>query len=156
MSKKGDLIEEKGLFAVIIDKNEREATRHYIARGSVIETANDEVVTPNTILARPQSDDVVVIAQWDPFSDLIIAEEEGVISYRHIYAGLTVSEIEDVNTGESYKVINDYISNEYSPALILKTKDTKGKTVEIEYLLEAGTSVLVQEKRQSNQSTNYC
>ena len=36
--KAGEAVNEKGLFAVIVDVDDREALRHYIARGSVVET----------------------------------------------------------------------------------------------------------------------
>ena len=40
---------EKGLFATVVDANNREAVRHYIARGSVITAADDEVVESSTM-----------------------------------------------------------------------------------------------------------
>jgi len=37
--------DEKGLFAVIVDDNNREATRHYIARGSIIKVQDNTLVS---------------------------------------------------------------------------------------------------------------
>ncbi len=42
--KKGEPVVEKGLFAVVVDKQNREASRHYISRGSIIQKAAGESV----------------------------------------------------------------------------------------------------------------
>ncbi len=42
--KEGDKVNEKGLFAVVVDENNREAARHYISRGSVVKVDDDAYV----------------------------------------------------------------------------------------------------------------
>ena len=150
--KKGDKITEKGIFAVIVDENDREATRHYIARNSIIEVSSDENVVGTDIIAKPEFEEDLIIAQWDPFSDLVIAEEEGEVAFRHIYAGITVVEDIDESTGETYIVVNDYIPADYSPALIIIDKDGN----ETEYLLEARSSVVVRDKAKVKKADILC
>jgi DNA-directed RNA polymerase subunit beta-beta' len=150
--KKGDKIKEKGVFAVVVDDNDREALRHYIARGSIIEASSDTKIDKTGIIAHAENDKEFVIAEWDPFSDLVIADEEGTISFRHIYSGITVVEDLDETTGETHIVVNDYIPAEYAPALIITTKDGE----ENEYLLEPKTSIVVKDKATVNIADILC
>jgi len=121
--KSGYEVVEKGLFAAIIDSNNREAVRHYIARGSVIVTDDDEVVDGQTLIAKPSSDESVVIAEWDPYSNPIISEANGVVKYEDIIVGTTASEQLDELTGKTRLMINDHIATEYKPTIVLATED---------------------------------
>ncbi len=132
-------VTEKGLFAAIIDVNNREAVRHYIARGSVIVTNDDEAVDASTLIAKPASDESVVIAEWDPYSNPIISEANGTIQYEDIIVGTTASEQLDELTGKTRLMINDHISSEYKPAIVLATED--GELMR--YAIEPKSSVFV-------------
>ena len=116
-------VKEKGLFATVVDANNREAVRHYIARGSVIVTEDDAVVEAESMIAKPQSDESVVIAEWDPYSNPIISEANGTIQYEDIIVGTTASEQLDELTGKVRLMINDHIPAEYKPAIVLSTED---------------------------------
>jgi DNA-directed RNA polymerase subunit beta' len=137
--KAGYEVEEKGLFAAVIDSNNREAVRHYIARGSVIVTNDDESVDSSTLLAKPSSDESIVIAEWDPYSNPIISEANGTISYEDIIIGTTASEQVDELTGKTRLMINDYVSSEYKPTIVLATED--GEI--LRYQIEAKSSIFV-------------
>ncbi|SFV74671.1 DNA-directed RNA polymerase beta' subunit [hydrothermal vent metagenome] len=139
--KSGYLVEEKGLFAVVIDDNNREAIRHYIARGSVIVTEDDAQVEASTLLAKPQTDESVVIAEWDPYSNPIISEANGVVSYEDIIIGTTATEQIDELTGKTRLMINDHISSEYKPTIVLATED--GEI--LRYAIEAKSSIYVED-----------
>jgi len=78
---KGYSVDVKGLFAVVADSEDREAIRHYIARGSIIEVNDDALVTADTLLAKPAKEESIVIAEWDPYSNPIISETTGVITF---------------------------------------------------------------------------
>ena len=132
-------VKEKGLFAAIIDTNNREAVRHYIARGSVIVTNDDEAVDASTLIAKPATDESVVIAEWDPYSNPIISEANGTIQYEDIIVGTTASEQLDELTGKTRLMINDHISSEYKPAIVLATED--GELMR--YAIEPKSSVFV-------------
>jgi len=75
--REGEKVDEKGLFAVIVDDNNREATRHYIARGSIIKVQDNTLVSKNDLIASPKNNNQVIIADWDPYSEPIIAEANG-------------------------------------------------------------------------------
>jgi len=137
--KSGYEVVEKGLFAAIIDKNNREAVRHYIARGSVIVTDDDEIVDGQTLIAKPSSDESVVIAEWDPYSNPIISEANGVVKFEDIIVGTTASEQLDELTGKTRLMINDHISSEYKPTIVLATED--GEL--LRYAIEPKSSIFI-------------
>ncbi len=121
--KEGYEVKEKGLFATVVDANNREAVRHYIARGSVIVVADDSIVEGNTLIAKPATDESTIIAEWDPYSNPIISEANGTIKFEDIIPGTTVSEQLDELTGKTRLMINDHISSEYKPTIVLATED---------------------------------
>ena len=139
--KKGDTIKEKGLFAVIADIEDREATRHYIARGSVININDNSVVEKDTILAFPENDEHCIIAEWDPYSNPTIAEKAGTISFEDIIPAITATEQFDELTGQSKLVVNEYIPTGYKPAIIVSLNN--GEV--LRYLLEPKSGIFVQD-----------
>jgi len=92
-------------------------------------------------LAKPATQEHTVIATWDPYSNPIIAQEEGVIAFEDIIPGVTVSEQYDELTGTSKLVVNEYVASGYKPAMIISTSD--GKLVR--YPLDPKTSLNVAE-----------
>ncbi len=139
--KEGEVVTQKGLFAVIVDDKDREAIRHYIARESVIEVADDTKVENDTILAKPQTEAHVVVAEWDPYANPTIAGEAGKVSFEDIIPGITVNEAYDELTGTSKLVVNEYIPSNYKPSIVILSKDGKASS----YVLEPKTSINVSE-----------
>jgi DNA-directed RNA polymerase subunit beta' len=142
--KKGYQVEEKGLFAVVVDTEEREAIRHYIARGSIVDQDDDAAVEAETILARPTTDESVVIAEWDPYSNPVISESNGSVTFEDIIPGVTASEQFDELTGKTRLMINEYIAPEYKPTIVLATEE--GNV--IRYVLEPKTAVFAEDGRE--------
>jgi DNA-directed RNA polymerase subunit beta' len=138
--KEGYEVKEKGLFAAVIDSNNREAVRHYIARGSVIVAEDDAAVEGSTLLAKPATDESVVIAEWDPYSNPIISEAAGVVKFEDIIVGTTATEQLDELTGKTRLMINDHISSEFKPTVVLATED--GEL--LRYAIEAKSSIYVE------------
>ena len=136
----GDVVTQKGLFAVIVDEQDREAERHYISRESVIELADDSEIDVGTIICKPQTQEHVVVAEWDPYANPTIAQEAGKVVFEDIIPGVTVSEAYDELTGTSKLVVNEYIPNNMKPAIIIK-----GANNVTSYLLEPKTSLFVSE-----------
>lgn len=139
--KAGDIINQKGLFAVIVDSEDREASRHYISRQSVIVADDDSEVETTSVLAQPQDEAHVIIAEWDPYANPTIAQEEGEVVFEDIISGITVNEAYDELTGTSKLVVNEYIPANYKPAIIVKSN---GEVVS-RYVLEPKTSLFVAE-----------
>lgn len=139
--KKGDIVKEKGVFAVIADKEDREAIRHYLPRNSKIEVDDNTEVKNNIFLATPTTDERTTIAEWDPYSTPIIAEEEGRVVFEDIEPGTSAIEQYDELTGQSRLVINEYLPSGIKPALIITTK----AGTMIKYQLEPKTAIFVQD-----------
>jgi DNA-directed RNA polymerase subunit beta' len=139
---KGYSVEVKGLFAVVADSEDREAIRHYIARGSVIEINDNEVVKADTLIAKPLKEESVVIAEWDPYSNPIISEANGVITFEDIIPGVTASEQFDELTGKTRLMINEYVAPEFKPAIVLAAADG---TI-IRYSVEPKTAIFAQDR----------
>ena len=139
--KKGHTVTEKGLFAVVVDSEDREAMRHYIARGSVVEVNDDAEVVATTLLASPATAEHTVIAEWDPYSNPIISESNGTITFEDVIPGVTASEQFDELTGQTRLMINEYISSEYKPSIVLATED--GEI--IRYQIDPKTAVYAQD-----------
>lgn len=136
---KGEKVTEKGIFAVIADANDREAIRHYIARGSIIELADGAEVKPDSLVASPASSEQIVIADWDPYSNPIIAEEAGVVKYEDIIPGVTVTEQVDELTGQSRLVVNEYLPTSFKPTIVVAS--AAGNL--IRYALDSKTAIFV-------------
>jgi len=137
--KAGMKVEEKGLFAVVVDENNREAARHYISRGSIVKVDNNATVMRGDVLSAPETATHVVIAEWDPYSEPIIAEEKGTLKFEDIIPGVTVVEQFDEVTGDTRLELNEYIPATYKPAIILVTEG--GELVR--YQLDPKTSLFV-------------
>ena len=136
----GYTVVEKGLFAAVIDDNNREAVRHYIARGSVLVVSDDEQVVNKTLIAKPITDESTVIAEWDPYSNPIISESSGTIQYEDIIPGTTATEQLDELTGKTRLMINDHIPADYKPTIVLATDD--GEI--LRYSIDSKSSIFVQ------------
>ncbi|MDD2566595.1 MAG: DNA-directed RNA polymerase subunit beta', partial [Thiovulaceae bacterium] len=139
--KAGYTVVEKGLFATVVDENNREAVRHYIARGSILVVNDDEPVTAKTLLAKPVSDESTVIAEWDPYSNPIISEANGTVKYEDIIVGTTATEQLDELTGKTRLMINDHIPSDYKPTIVLATED--GEL--LRYSIDSKSSIFVQD-----------
>ncbi|NWF66570.1 MAG: DNA-directed RNA polymerase subunit beta' [Campylobacterales bacterium] len=139
--KKGDKVDEKGVFAVIADGDDREAIRHYIARGSIIEIEDGAKVTSNMLIAHPVNQDHLIIAEWDPYSNPIIAEASGVVSFEDIIPGVSATEQTDELTGQTRLVINEYVPTGLKPTILVATSDG----IILRYSLEPKTGIFVQD-----------
>lgn len=139
--KKGDKVVEKGLFAVVADKEGREAIRHYIPRNSIVEFNDNSKIDAVSVLATPMSDEHKAIADWDPYSNPIIAEEGGTITFEDIEPGLTVVEQFDEFTGKNRLVVNEYIPSGAKPTIVIATES--GKV--LRYQLDPKTAIFVQD-----------
>ena len=139
--KEGEEVTQKGLFAVIVDKDKREAARYYVARGSIVKSTAGSMVENGDIIAVPKENSQVVIAQWDPYSDPIIATDEGTVTFEDVIPGATATEQFDEITGETRLTLNEYIASSFKPAIVLATKD--GEI--IRYMLEPKSAIFVKE-----------
>ncbi|CAA6808712.1 MAG: DNA-directed RNA polymerase beta' subunit (EC [uncultured Campylobacterales bacterium] len=134
--KKNTVIEDD-LFVIIMDKNNQEASRHYIVKGSKILFADNKEINRRDQISSITTQEKVV-ASWDPFSSPIISEADGEIVYEDIIPGVSVTEQMDEFTGESRLMVNEYLPSGIKPQIIVKSS-----TGEVyKYQLVAQTSIL--------------
>ena len=139
--KEGQEVKEKGLFAVIVDSNDREAIRHYIARGSKILAGDNKEVDSKTLIAEPISKQKTMIATWDPYNTLVIADQAGIVRFEDIIPGVSVAEKQDENTGITNLVVNEYLPQDCKPTIVVEIN----KKESIRYALEPKTAISVLE-----------
>ncbi|WP_169974392.1 MULTISPECIES: DNA-directed RNA polymerase subunit beta' [unclassified Campylobacter] len=137
--KKGHIVTEKGIFVVVADEDDREAVRHYIPRNSVIKVNDSDIVSLKDLIAEPVNEEQLIVAEWDPYSTPVIAEEAGVVAYEDIEPNYSASEQYDEATGQTRLVINEYLPSGIKPTIVISTKD--GRI--IRYQLEPKTAIFV-------------
>ena len=129
--KKGYEVKEKGLFVVVADDDDREAARYYIPRTSIIEFDDNSKVKNGDVIFKPKKNEKIIIAQWDPYSTPIIAEDSGVVSFEGIEPGFSATEQYDELTGQTRLVVNEYLPQGIKPTISVVT-DSKTLTYQIE------------------------
>ncbi len=142
----GHEVNEKGLFASIIDKEQRESIRHYIARGSIVKQDDNSTITIGDLIAQPKTEESIVIAEWDSYSNPIIAEASGVVAFEDIIDGITASSQFDELTGKTRLMIHEHVSPEYKPTIVLSSHE--GKI--IRYQVEPKSSVYIENGAEVN------
>ena len=151
---KGTVVTKKGLFVVISDDQGREATRHYIVRGSIINVNAEDKVNKNDLIAIAPENNISTIAQWDPNNDLIIAEKSGTIAFENFDFGKNVIEkkIKNQITGEENRVMEISTSSLKTsiPTLILAPDD--GSEL-MRYQLPSKTTVIVSDGQKVSQAS---
>ncbi|MCI6989254.1 MAG: DNA-directed RNA polymerase subunit beta' [Campylobacter sp.] len=139
--KKGYEVAEKGLFVVISDSDGREAARYYIPRKSILGQVDGANVDENSVIASPKTQEPVVVASWDPYSNPVIAEGAGIVGFEDIEPGYSATEQYDEITGQSRLVINEYLPQGVKPTILVSTKS--GEI--LRYQMEPKTAIFVKD-----------
>ena len=80
-----------------------------------------------------------VICTWDPFNNVIVAEQNGTIKFESILDGVTYREESDDQTGHREKVVIETKDKTKLPTIYVEGKDTKT------YNLPVGSHIAVEE-----------
>ncbi len=123
----------------ILDDEDREREKYPVAYGAVLQVADGSRVDAGQSLAR-----------WDPWSNPILTEVDGIVKFGDIIDGVTVKELYDEATGLSRKVIIESKDAEARPRISIKddkgrTKVIPGTSLEARYLLPIGANIVVAE-----------
>jgi DNA-directed RNA polymerase subunit beta' len=123
----------------VLDEQARSRGKYPVPYGAHLKVKNGNVVKTGDLLA-----------EWDPFSNPILAEVDGTVKYGDIIEGKTMQEQVDEVTGLSRKVIVEYKGANLRPRVSIK--DEKGKTAKTpgtnsvaRYLLSTGANIVVSE-----------
>jgi len=98
----------------IIDENGRQLMSSLIPYGSELLVDDGQMVEKGQILA-----------QWDAFNSLIIAETNGVVAYQDLIEGATYKVESDEQTGNSDLIVTEGRERNLTPAVIVTAEDGK-------------------------------
>jgi DNA-directed RNA polymerase subunit beta' len=123
--------------AIVIDESGRERENFKIVYGTVLNFKDGDKVQKGA-----------TIAEWDPYSNPIIAEVSGKIQYQDIEEGSTVTEQVDAVTGFATKVITESKQTDVKPAVFVtdvsgKIQNLPGREIPARYLVPVGAQLLV-------------
>lgn len=103
---------------------------HNIPYGSILEVKGKRTIKKGQL-----------IAAWDPYNAVILANGDGVIEYEHIIENVTYREESDEQTGHKEKVISESRDKKRIPTLRLL--DTGGSLIK-EYNLPVGAHITIE------------
>jgi DNA-directed RNA polymerase subunit beta' len=110
-------------------KNDRLLITNNLPYGSVLQVKEGQKVAKGD-----------VICSWDPFNNVIIAEQAGKVKFDNVIEGVTFREEADEQTGHREKVVIDTRDKTKIPSLLIKSgKDEKS------YNLPVGSHIVIEE-----------
>jgi DNA-directed RNA polymerase subunit beta' len=123
------VIGRTGEIRIMDEKNDRLLITNNIPYGSTLAVKNGQHIKKGDVLCS-----------WDPFNNVIVAEQTGSIKFEGIVDGITYREEADDQTGHREKVVIDTKDKTKIPAIIVEGKDIKT------YNLPVGSHIVVDEK----------
>src|SRR3989304_465118 len=133
----GDLVvmNRNGALSMVDEKGRKKETYHVIY-GARLKVHEGQQVAPGTTLA-----------EWDPFTSVILSEAAGRVVVKDVIDGVTMQEEVDEVTGLAQRVIVEHGKEELQPRV--SVKDEKGVTV-FRTLLPVGGHLLGPGRRPSS------
>jgi len=113
------------------DETGRTLERYNITYGTRILVEEGQIVKAGDMLA-----------EWDPYSAVILSDVEGTIAFGDIVEGETMKEDIDPTTGLSQRIIVSMTHEKRQPRISIK--DEENKTIQ-RYILPVGAMILVDE-----------
>lgn len=124
-------------YIVLSDETGRERDRLSVVYGAVINVKDGDQV---------QKDDI--LCEWDPYSNPIVAEVSGRLTFEGIEEGTTLTEQLDAVTGFTTKVISESKSSDVKPTVFIVDEAGNhiilpNRDVEARYVMPVGAQLLV-------------
>ncbi|MCB0391979.1 MAG: DNA-directed RNA polymerase subunit beta' [Bdellovibrionales bacterium] len=122
---------------LVVDDSGRERESFKMVYGSILNFKEGDAVNKGD-----------TIAEWDPYSNPIIADLSGVIEFQDIEEGISMTEQVDPVTGFSTKVITDSKSSDAKPTILMKSSDGEqlnlpNRDIPARYVIPVGAQLLV-------------
>lgn len=126
----------------VVDSSGRERDRFRLVYGSILSFKEGQEVKKGA-----------TIAEWDPYSNPIVADVSGTITFQDIEEGSTMTEQVDPVTGFATKVITESRSSEIKPTVFIKDQngevlDMPGRNIPARYVVPVGAQLLVSDGQQ--------
>lgn len=122
---------------IIVDSTGRERDRMKLVYGSIMRFKEGDEVKKGDVLA-----------EWDPYSNPIVADLTGFIRFQDIEEGVSMTEQVDAVTGFATKVITESKGSESKPTVLIsdaegKVFDLPNRNVPCRYVIPVGAQLLV-------------
>jgi DNA-directed RNA polymerase subunit beta' len=143
-------IQFDGLRTVTTTNNEGEKVQIVIGRTGevrIMDVKNDRLLITNNVpygatLMVKDGQQVTkgqAICSWDPFNNVIVAEQNGSIGFEHVIEGITYREEADEQTGHREKVVIETKDKTKIATILVQGKDVK------HYNMPVGSHIVVNE-----------
>ena len=143
-------IQFDGLRTVVTENNEGQKVQTVIGRTGevrIIDTKNDRLLISHNIpygatLLMKDGQKVnkgEIICTWDPFNNVIVAEQNGTIKFENVIEGVTYREEADEQTGHREKVVIETRDKTKIPSILVEGKEIKS------YNLPTGSHIVIDE-----------
>ncbi|MCK6519926.1 hypothetical protein L6R49_00670 [Myxococcota bacterium] len=116
----------------VADDKGRERERYAIPYGAFILVKDGEKVTAKTR-----------IAEWDPFTTPILANDSGAAKYEDLIPGKSLEEKLEQITGRSRKVVLEFKDGDIKPRIVLR--DAESRKAKARFFLPVGANIMVNE-----------
>ena len=108
------VIGRTGEVRIIDTKNDRLLITNNIPYGSTLNVKDGQKINKGE-----------VICTWDPYNNVIMAEQDGVIKFENVIEGVTYREEADEQTGHREKVVIETRDKTKIPSIVVEGKDKK-------------------------------
>jgi DNA-directed RNA polymerase subunit beta' len=143
-------IQFDGLRTVVTENNEGEKVQTVIGRTGevrIIDTKNDRLMISHNIpygatLLMKDGQKITkgdIICTWDPFNNVVVAEQNGTVKFENVIEGVTYREEADEQTGHREKVVIETRDKTKIPSILVEGKEIKS------YNLPTGSHIVIEE-----------
>jgi DNA-directed RNA polymerase subunit beta' len=127
---------------LILDEGDRVRSRFGVPYGSELHRKEGDHV---------QKGDVIY--EWDPYSDVILSDKNGIVQYQDVIEDVTVKEKIDEKTGKMQKVIIEDRDKKHHPQI--QIVDANGKAIG-NFIVPTGAYLLVKDGQEVNGGEQIC
>ncbi len=143
-------IQFDGLRTVVTENNEGAKVQTVIGRTGevrIIDTKNDRLMISHNIpygatLLMKDGQKINkgdIICTWDPFNNVVVAEQNGTLKFENVIEGVTYREEADEQTGHREKVVIETRDKTKIPSILVEGKEIKS------YNLPTGSHIVIEE-----------
>ena len=122
------VIGRTGEVRIVDEKNDRLLITNNVPYGATLQVKDGQKIKKGD-----------VICTWDPFNNVIVAEQNGTLKFENVLEGITFREEADEQTGHREKVVIETRDKTKIPSIIVEGKDKKS------YNLPTGSHIVVDE-----------
>ena len=123
------VIGRTGEVRIVDEKNDRLLITNNVPYGATLNVKEGQKVKKGD-----------VICTWDPFNNVIVAEQNGTLKFENVIEGITFREEADEQTGHREKVVIETRDKTKIPSIIVQGKDNKS------YNLPTGSHIIPEDE----------